>query len=327
VAELLPIPERLRASALDRDPKRMPWAEPGGPARSLAWARAALEPSGQGSFSATQQRTWNLSTIWRLVPASTPDAAIWLKQVPHFMRHESRVLRWLNRAVPGAAPTLVATDEPGCSLLADVSGDDLYGAPVALRQLILEQLHVIQGAGAEAVEDLLALVYLIGEAPSVSLTFAKSCWRGHRSIRGSTRFCGVSTNNSSDSMSVGYRRLSCMPTTIPANARGSLQGVTLLDWGEAYVGNPVTDLLGLLGGLPPAEAALLTAHWCAGWRRVAPRCKPERALELAPFIAAVEGATIFAHFLHEIERTEWPYHVQDVPRCLQTAAELLATPP
>jgi hypothetical protein len=48
-------------------PLRARWAGPGGPAASLAWAAAELARLGAAqAVTAVQQRTWNLSAIWRL---------------------------------------------------------------------------------------------------------------------------------------------------------------------------------------------------------------------------------------------------------------------
>jgi len=323
--DLSPVPETLRRRALAPDPKRMPWATLGGPARSLDWARSALEPSGQASFRAVQQRTWNLSTLWRLEPASADKSSIWLKQVPHFMAYESRVLRWLNHAVPGGAPTLVAADDSGRSLLEHVAGDDLYGAPVPIRQLINQQLHVIQLAGTEAIDELLALGVpdLRGPKRAADLRRKLLAWLpGYPGLEALLHRLDQQLE----------RLEECgLPATLvhadnhPGNARGSSQAVRLLDWGEAFIGDPVTDLLGLIGDLPTVEAAPLLVDWCASWKRAAPRSKPEQALELGPFIAALHGAATYAHFLQQIEETEWPYHHEDVPRCLERAAALVPT--
>jgi hypothetical protein len=70
---------------------------------------------------------------------------------------------------------------------------------------------------------------------------------------------------------------------------------------------------------------LIEAHWCSSWKRVAPRSKPELALELAPFIAALQGDATDAYFIQQIEQNEWPYHSQDVPRCLKRPT-LCSTP-
>ncbi|HXI58444.1 MAG TPA: phosphotransferase [Polyangia bacterium] len=322
--ELLPIPERLRRRALCSDERRMPWAMLGGPARSLDWARAALEPTGQGSFRAVQQRSWNLSTLWRLEPASAEASTVWLKQVPHFMRQESTVLRWLNGAVPGSAPTLLAADDSGRSLLGHVAGDDLYAAPVAMRRLINEQLHVVQRAAAESVGELLGLAIpdLRGDRRAADIRQKLLTW--------SPGYPGLDALLRRLDEQLARLEECGLPATLvhadnhPGNARGSPRGVCLLDWGEAYIGNPVTDLLGAIGGLSDVEAAPLKAEWCASWKRLAPRSNPELALALAPFVSALHGAATYAHFVAQIEESEWPYHSQDVPRCLEAAGQLVA---
>lgn len=320
--ELRPVPELLRERAQRPDPRRMPWATAGGPASSLAWARDALKAHGLGAFNAIQQRTWNLSSIWRLEFAAGGGTPVWLKQTPTFMKHESNVLRWLNRTAPGSAPALLAADDSGRSLLAHVAGDDLYGAPVAVRQLINEQLHVIQRVATEAVDELLALGVpdLRAERRAADTRRKLLAW--------SPDHPGLDALLQKLDQELERLEECGLPATLvhadnhPGNARGTARGVSLLDWGEAFVGNPVTDLLGMLGDLSPAQAAQLTAAWCASWRRLAPRSNPERALELAPFISALHGAATYAHFLQHIEQTEQPYHSNDVPRCLAAAAAL-----
>jgi aminoglycoside phosphotransferase (APT) family kinase protein len=247
---------------------------------------------------------------------------MWLKQVPPFM-HESRVLRWLNRAVPGAAPVLLAADDEGRSLLEHIAGDDLYGAPVATRHRILERLHDVQRVSAEAMEELMALGVpdRRGERAAIDVAQWLSAW--------SPDHPGLAE------LLLQYRRHqellddARLPATLvhgdmhPGNARGSERAVTLLDWGEVVVGNPATDIWRLVEDLSPSEAAPLIDDWCSRWKAVAPRSKPELALAAAPFVAAMRGAASYAHFLQQIEETEWPYHQSDVPRCLATAATLL----
>ena len=321
--ELAPVPERLRECAQRSDEKRLPWAALGGPADSLNWARRALEPSGQGSFKAVQQRTWNLSTLWRLEPLSAAGSPIWLKQVPHFMKYESTVLRWTNRAAPNTTPTLLAADDCGRSLLAHVAGEDLYGAPVAIRQLIDEQLHVIQRIATEAVGELLALGVpdLRGERLAADIR--------QKLLASSADYPGLDALLRRLDQQIERLEDCGLPATLahsdnhPGNARGSAQGVRLLDWGEAFIGTPAFDLLGIIGGLSDADAARLRANWCASWKRLAPGSKPELALELAPFITTLRGAATYGYFIQQIEESEWPYHSQDVPRCLEAADEQL----
>lgn len=321
---LSPASDELRESAQRREPKRMPWAELGGVAQSLAWAREALKPSGQCSFNAVQQRTWNLSTLWRLESEAAPANPIWLKQVPHFMYHEGRVLRWLNEAVPGAAPLLVAADDRGRSLLAHVPGADLYGASVATRHQILARLHEVQRSAAGALDELLALGVpdLRGRNRALDVAQKLSTWSLH--------YPGLSELLRRFERQLELLEESGLPATLvhsdnhPGNARGGAGGVTLLDWGEAFIGHPITDLVGLIDGLAPADADSLIEHWCSAWKDVAPRSRPELALDSARFLAAMHGAATYAYFLQQIEETESPYHREDVPRCLELAIELLS---
>ncbi len=150
-----PPPPGLRKVAEDRRPRphplRLPYAEPGGPARSVAWARERL---GWPAMTATQQRTWNLSAIWRL---DGPDGRrAWLKQVPPFFGHEGAVLRWLDDALPGVAPHLIAAGDEGRLLLGDMPGADGYGAGVAQVAAIAAVQHRIQRRAVAATGELAA---------------------------------------------------------------------------------------------------------------------------------------------------------------------------
>ncbi|HCU50691.1 MAG TPA: aminoglycoside phosphotransferase, partial [Micromonosporaceae bacterium] len=86
-------------------PLRPDYAKPGGPSRSIEWARSVLD---RPITSVEQLRTWNLSAIWRL---GTPSGTVWLKQVPRFFAHEAVVLRYLRK------PVLLARSEEHPSVL------------------------------------------------------------------------------------------------------------------------------------------------------------------------------------------------------------------
>ncbi|MEV0394788.1 phosphotransferase family protein [Polymorphospora rubra] len=183
---LLPVPDTVD---LAPHPRRAPWAEPGGPGRTLRWARGRLDRLGRGAYRPVQRRAWNLSAIWRLDPIGTDpigtartgtdrtgtdrigtdrtgtdrgDGAggyvgdpVWLKQVPDFFAHEAVVLRWLGGAAPRLAPVLLGADGAGRILLGHVPGEDRYGAGPAERDAIAADHHEIQ---TRAVPDLAALV-------------------------------------------------------------------------------------------------------------------------------------------------------------------------
>ena len=65
--------------ALTDDPLRLPYARPGGPAADLAWAAGILAGLGRTRIGpAEQDRTWNLSSLWRL---PTADGAAWVRKL------------------------------------------------------------------------------------------------------------------------------------------------------------------------------------------------------------------------------------------------------
>ena len=90
---------------------------PAAPRRRVAWARHRARRTGS---VAVQQRTWNLSAIWRL---TTSGGTAWLKQVPGVLRPRARRC-WPGpaTAVPGVVPDLLAAGEDGRMLLEHVDG-------------------------------------------------------------------------------------------------------------------------------------------------------------------------------------------------------------
>ena len=146
---LAPFDPEIRVLALRTEPLRATYAEIGGPARSLQWASDVLGP-----VRAHQQRTWNLSAIWRL---ESQSGVVWLKQVPDFFAHEPTALGWLSREVPDLAPHVIAVDGNGRQLLGDAEGDDLYDADATTRVHIARLAHQFQSVAVDACDDLVAL--------------------------------------------------------------------------------------------------------------------------------------------------------------------------
>ncbi|MCW6005633.1 aminoglycoside phosphotransferase family protein [Micromonospora sp. CPCC 205371] len=299
-------------------PHRAPYAWPGGPDASLRWAAGVLAGLGYGTVSdVEQQRTWNLSAIWRLGTARGP---VWLKQVPRFFAHEAAVLAWIaDRIGERLVPPLLAAGDDGRILLAHVEGDDLYGAGIATRDAIAADMHRIQLAARDKEVELLAAgVPDLRTAPLYE-------W-----------IAGVVTRYGGDDP--GLRALveglpdrlstveSCgLPDTLvhgdlhPGNVRGTSERRTIIDWGDSSLGHPAFDILRLVEGVPAADATQLIEAWAARWREAMPGCDPERAVELLRPVAALRMAAVYANFLDNIEPSEHPYHATDVPACLRDA--------
>ncbi|GAA1410195.1 phosphotransferase family protein [Catellatospora coxensis] len=309
-----PGPVRPAAAALVPHPRRAPYAEIGGPAASLAWAADALAAQGRTVTAAAQQRTWNLSTIWRLETDTTP---VWLKQVPDFFAHEPAVLRWLDEHCPGIAPAPLAADG-GRMLLDDLPGTDRYSAAADERLRMLPLLHTVQVTAAERVGDLLALGVPDQRPPRLAERL--------RAVATRDAAPGERLAALLDGLDERLDRLTAcgLPDTLvhgdfhPGNVRGTAERLHVIDWGDAVLGHPAIDLLRMTERLADPEP--LRQAWSRGWRAAVPGCEPERSLELIEPLVALRNAAAYAGFLEAIEPSEWPYHADDVPYWLAQAA-------
>jgi hypothetical protein len=133
------------SGSLPDDPRRMPWAMPGGPARDLGWARQ-LGVDG----ACIQHRTWNLSAIWSI---STTTSTTWLKCVPDFFSHEASILRVL---ADHPVPKLLGADGHRF-LLEGLAGRDGFDASLEERLALIDVLLGLQLATVERTDELLAL--------------------------------------------------------------------------------------------------------------------------------------------------------------------------
>jgi Phosphotransferase enzyme family len=294
-AEILRVPYDLPPH-----PLRAPWAQPGGPAASLAWAASRLASLGWEPPVASQQRTWNLSAIWRL---DSPSGVAWLKQVPRFFAHEPAVLRWLATVAPERVPRLLAADD-GRMLMAHVPGEDRYFAPPAELADLIDDLHSIQRAAP--VEPLLAIGVPDKRWPALGRRIRATVaeYGGPPLDQLDDQFAEIDACGLSDTLVHGDFHA--------GNARSDGHRRTLIDWGDSFVGHPGFDALRIVERQPPDEAARLRAHWAALWRKAVPGSDPERALQLLEPIARLSAAATYAAFVAAIEPSERPYHASDV---------------
>jgi aminoglycoside phosphotransferase (APT) family kinase protein len=99
----------------------------------------------------------------------------------------------------------------------------------------------------------------------------------------------------------------------PGNVRGDgvVAPMTILDWGDSGIGQPLLDQPAFLDRTPATDTATIRAHWDAAWRAANPGADPTRAAQLLAPVAAARQAVIYRRFLDRIEPAEWPYHEHD----------------
>ncbi|MEW2591105.1 aminoglycoside phosphotransferase family protein [Micromonospora aurantiaca] len=309
-------------------PLRQPWADAGGPARSVAWATGELSRLGRRVTAVAQQRTWNLSAVWRL---DTTQGPAWLKQLPPFSRHEPMILAFpgdqgvgVGVDLPGGTnslvngPVVLAADREGRMLLADVPGEDRYGAGEGERAAVAAEHHSVQRRACGVVDELVAA--------------------GVPDLRGAglagwirERLAGHDVSAAAGLLGGLDRRLrqvgDCgLPDTLvhgdlhPGNVRGDDGRRTVIDWADSFVGHPAFDILRLTEDVDADAAARLVDAWARRWRADVPGSDPHRAVGLLRPVAPLRLAAVYAMFLAAIEPSEHPYHVHDVPAALARAA-------
>lgn len=308
LAELLAGAATLTPSTLDSadHPLRPDYAKPGGPARSLAWAASVLD---EPIEVVEQQRTWNLSAIWRLTTAG--GEVMWLKQVPRFFFHEAAVVSHLGH-VP-----LHGFDDSGRMLLGNIAGVDLYDAPYPVREEIARDMVAIQLKAANDLDTLLGKgvpdlrgLHLAGRLRAL----LDEPWIDER--LNATSACGLP-----DTLVHGDLH--------PGNVCGTPTQRTIIDWGDSFIGHPAFDIIRLSERLSEPETVRLQAFWAGLWRDAVPGCDPLAAIEAIRPIAALRMAMVYADFLANIEPSEHPYHSQDVAHWLAIACQFAnrADPP
>jgi hypothetical protein len=306
-------------------PLRMPWAEPGGPAASLAWAGQVLAGQGRTVTCARQMRTWNLSSIWWI---DTDRGPVWLKEVPPFMAHEGVLLAWLDHARWNTTALLGADGHR--MLIDDIPGTDRYDAGMPERHAMMADLLAIQTDSIPRLLELRALGVPTETGDDFREQAETALPQWMAMVSSDDR---VVLGDLVGGLAKRFAALAdCgLPDTLahcdfhPGNVRSDGTNRALIDWGDSRIAHPAIDLIRMRdspGAGPPEQLCEL---WCAHWRNTVPGSDPERAIELMAQVTALREALVYGLFLRSIEPTEHPYHDADVPLGLDKAIRLHRT--
>ncbi|MFM9844158.1 MAG: phosphotransferase family protein [Dongiaceae bacterium] len=316
-----PVPADPWPGTLDEQPRRHAYAKPGGPAADLAWANAVLAERGHvPAGSPAQVRSWNLSSLWR-IPVAGQTA--WLKVVPGFFAHEGALLA---RLAGERVPVLLGHDG-GRSLLAEIPGEDLYGAGLPQLLEMVSLLVGIQCSWRHRLEELLALGLPDWRESALSAAIADVAERTADELSAEDR---ASLARFLRGLPDRFRRIAGCgigDTLIhgdfyPGNFRGDENALTLLDWSDSGVGHPLLDQPAFLAWVADDALAAVQKHWLEQWREAIPGSDPARAAKLLGPIAAARQAATYRRFLDCIEPAEAPYHRSDPASWLRRAALL-----
>jgi hypothetical protein len=326
VTYLAEVAEPVRAQRwtgiLDNQPRRHPFARPGGPAADLAWARALLVERGLRPTTRPEQvRTWNLSSLWRI---PVEGQTVWLKVVPHFLAHEGGLLALMA----GARVPTVLGHEGGRMLLAEITGQDLYAAELPLLKEMVNLLVGLQRLWGDRVEELLALGLPDWRAPTLCAAIANVVDRTRDDISAEDRVTLADLvrglpGRFDDVASCGIRDSLVHGDFHPGNFRGDGRALTLLDWGDSGVGHPLLDQPAFLDPIPNGAVSPVRAHWLQQWSEAVPGSDPARASALLAPVAAARQAVVYRNFLDNIEPSEQPYHRADPAMWLNRTAALM----
>jgi len=108
----------------------------------------------------------------------------------------------------------------------------------------------------------------------------------------------------------------------PGNVCGRPGRFTVLDWGDAVVGNPILDRLRFCDWLTDADRPVVESAWSRRWQDKVPACAPDRAATLLRPVSPLLGAITYQRFLDLIEPDEHPHHAADPLACLLDADRL-----
>jgi aminoglycoside phosphotransferase (APT) family kinase protein len=109
----------------------------------------------------------------------------------------------------------------------------------------------------------------------------------------------------------------------PGNVRGTAARLTMLDWGDTGVGNPLLDLPAFLEAIAADAVPAIRARWIGAWGDRLPGADPATAVDLLAPVAAARQALIYQRFVDGIEPVERRHHEADVTDWLTRTAELV----
>ena len=316
------------AEAIRSDPEnRLWWAEPGGLDHVPAWIDAALRANDRHrSGPLRQRRTWNLSVV---VTAPTDGGQVWFKATPSSLADEGGVIRRVAQADPDIVPVVLAHDPGRRALLMNhVPGEDQFGlSDEAVLEAMVRRWVGVQAALTGDVEHALAIggrdrrrSALLAAAEDVVGRPDVRAALDHSDLESVETLVADLPRRLDDVAACGLPDSVLHGDMHPGNWRRDGDRLTLLDWGDVAVGNPMLDQRAFVERLADPNLRERIANlWAGLWRKSVPGSEPRRAASLLAPVAELAAAATYQRFLDHIEVTERVYHAHDPSDRLRAA--------
>lgn len=308
--------------ALCNHPLRPAHADAGGPAADLTWARAALAARGITVDGEPRQvRTWSLSSLWQW---PTSAGLVWLKVVPAFFAHEGALIEAL---ASHPVPRLLAR-EGGRLLLAHVDGSDHDRAPWPVAGAMIDHLVDLQAAWLGREAELRTLGVPDWRAAALGPALASFARRIAGTLAPEDReMLGLFV----DDLPQRWAEVAAcgMPDGLvhgdfhAPNVRVHGKAMTILDWADSGIGQPLLDLPAFLHRMDATDASLARRHWIDAWQRAMPQADVERAARLLAPVATLRLTMLSQSFIDATEPSEHAYHRRGIGAWLRHTIELL----
>jgi Ser/Thr protein kinase RdoA (MazF antagonist) len=210
----------------------------------------------------------------------------------------------------------------------EIPGEDLYGSAGPALPPMIDLLVGLQRSWAGREDELLALGLPDLRAPALISAIRSVIARNARDLAPGDQAQLAAFDRELEARFAAVADCGLPQTLVhgdahPGNLRGAGGRLTLLDWGDCFVGHPLLDQPAFLDRIAAADVEPSRLRWHQLWRAAAPGCDPDRASLLLAPIAAARQAVVYQGFLDHIEPSEHAYHRDDPSERLTRAAALL----
>jgi len=286
------------------DPRRQRWERPGFQERAARWMLRQLEAAGTPALrEPTVTTMWPISATLR---ADTADGRAFMKACARVFDIEPAATAALHRAIPDAIPEVIATDAAEGWLLMRDAGDVTVGdQPIDTWSDSLGPLAEIQRASRHGLDGM-----VLEDRGPAALAASLGALLDSAFVAGFPDDIGPRFRAAAPRLVDACERLASLgpePTVVhgdfhPWNVLRTGERVVIIDWSDAAMGHPFTDLATWLNRVDdPAARRSMVDAWLTCWADAAPRADLEEAARLALPVGALHQVESYRRIIESLE--------------------------